>query len=737
MRKNNNTESLEGGFFAAMRQVFSGARQARVARILAIVLTLASIFSAIATYITITHSSDPMGPRPDEVIGLVLIDLVLLLALAGIITWRLINLWLARKRGSVGSRMQTRILIMFSMVSIVPTIIVAVFSVLFFNYGIQSWFDKRVDTALSESVAVAEGYLAEHKENIRADVLAMANDLNSQAPNLVKDPSRFRQMVITQAALRSLTEAIVFRRSEILAKTELTFSLAFEMEKLPVDVMERADEGEVVVLTNDADDRVRALIKLNNFFDTYLLVGRFVDSKVLSHMETTKGSADEFRRLKGNISNLQIQFSFVFLAVAVLLLFAALWVGIIFTGDLVKPVSLLIRATERVKAGDLTIRVEEGPKNDEVGTLSRAFNRMTGQLQKQRDELVEVNRQIDLRRRIIEAVLSGVTAGVLAVDKHRNITLFNRSALKLLSLQSENMKGAALHNVLPEVSGLLNKIEEKREELIQDEIAIDRAGHKSVLLVRIVSEGFADGGYIITFDDITELLTAQRSAAWADVARRIAHEVKNPLTPIQLSAERLKKKYRDEIKTDPDVFDKYIDTINRHVGTIGRIIEEFVNFARMPTPVLAMNNIPQIVRDAAFSQEAVNSSIKYSLNLPDEKVMVNCDAGQVTQVLTNLLKNSMEAIEGKGEKNGYISITLKKDKNVLIEIEDNGPGFPPDLIGRITEPYVTTREKGTGLGLAIVKKVMSDHGGNLSVANITKNEAIIGARVVLSFPVPV
>ena len=730
-------ESSESWAKQVMRNAYMAFKRGGIARNLAIILTIASVFSGIATYVTITNSSKDLGPDPSRVIGWAVVDLILLLSLAVIIVWKTTKLWIARRRGSVGSRLQTRIIIMFSLVSIIPTIIVAIFSSMFFNYGIQAWFDKRVGTALEASVAVAEGYMTEHKENIRADILAMANDLNNQAGLLIKNPSRFKQVVTAQAALRSLTEAIVFQHSNVLARTGLSFSLLFEVEELPPDVLERAEEGEVVVLTSDNDDRVRALIKLNSFFDTYLLVGRFVDSKVLSHIEQTKGSVNEYLRLKSNISRLQIEFSFVFIAVAMLLLFATIWVGMIFAGELVEPVISLISATERLKAGDLNIRVKEGPRNDEIGTLGRGFNRMTDQLQKQRAELVEVNRQINERRRFTEAVLSGVSAGVVALNSNKVITLFNRSAINLLSASSEELSNKLFIDAFPEVKDLMLQAEKTPYAVVQDEINIKRKRRKAMFLVRIVTEEFSDEieGYVVTFDDITDLLAAQRSAAWADVARRIAHEIKNPLTPIHLSAERLRQKYFKDIdKKDQEAFTKYIDTIVRHVGNMGRIVEEFANFARMPSPNLSRQNLCEIVKDAVFSEEVVHPDISYDLNLPED-IFVNCDRNQIVQVLINILKNAGEAVAGNKSSKGKISIAAILDDYINLEIKDNGIGFPTELLDRITEPYVTTREKGTGLGLAIVKKVMSDHEGKISVSNIIdKMGNIKGANVTLSFP---
>ncbi len=709
------------------------------ARNIAIALTIAALISGVATYNIITQNSGALAVDSEMVLLLILVDLVLLLGLGVVISYKITKLWLARRRGSVGSRLQTRIVALLSLVAILPTIAVAIFSALFFYAGVQAWFNERVGTALNESVAVAESYLAEHKEIIRTDALAMAYNLSRQAPELISNSKRFDTFVSNYAALRSLTEAVVFQRGNILGKTPLSFSLIFDVESLTDDVLARAGEGEVVLLTSDTENRVRALIKLNNFFDTYLLVGRPVDSKVLAHVEQTKGSAAEYQRLKNNISGLQIKFSILFIGVALLLLLATIWVGMVFAAELVKPVNELVSATERVKAGDLQARVTERPHNDEIGTLGRAFNRMTDQLEKQRAELIEVNRQIDTRRHFIEAVLSGVSAGVIALDSHKHITLANRSAINLLHTTSEALQQQLFSDVFPEMKTLIKQAEKTPEKAIQDEIHLTRNNRKMTLLVRIVAEelGHAINGYIVTFDDITELQAAQRSAAWADVARRIAHEIKNPLTPIHLAAERLKRKYRKDVK-DASTYDRYIDTIIRHVGDIGNMVEEFVSFARMPAPEFANIDLAALVQDAVFSQKVAHAGITFTTHIPEHPIHINGDERQITQLLTNLLKNAAEAISehATSASKGHITLTLQEEKeHYTLEIADNGPGFPPELLDQLTEPYVTTREKGTGLGLAIVKKVTDDHDARLLLHNITdKKGTINGACVTLSFP---
>ena len=712
-----------------------------IARNLATLLIVASALSGIATYSAITQENDPLLHTPISIEGLVLINVVLLVALVFILSYKMIRLWLAQRIGSVGSRLQMHMLLMFSALAMVPTLIVAVFAATFFHFGIQTWFNQRVGTALEQSVKVSESYLEEHKKIIRADALAMAYDLSRESHEFSRNPQRFNAVVSAQATLRSLTEAIVFHRDEILARSALSFSLMFDFEALSPEMLKRAAAGEVVILTNDTEDRVRALVKLNNFFDTYLLVGRPIDSEVLDYVKDTRGSVNEYQQLRGNISRIQVKFMVTFIIVAVLLLLASIWVGMLFASSLVQPITSLVKASERIKGGDLSTRVEDRRhESDELGALARAFNRMTSQLEKQRNDLVEANRMLDDRRRLTEAVLSGVSAGVMALNTEQKITLVNPSALTLLDMTQDALQDTPITNTLPEAATLLERAKQTPDKLVQEQVTFTQRYRRLTFLVRVTAE-LNEGkitGYIVTLDDITELQAAQRSAAWAGVARRIAHEIKNPLTPIHLAAERLKRKYMKEVTTEPETFAKYTDTIIRHVGDIGKMVEEFVGFARMPAPQFTKVNVSEVVREALFSAQTVSSSIKLSSHLPDEDIELTADRGQLHQVMTNLVKNAMEALlEQRSEdvlKTIDVYLSATKDE-CTIEIMDNGPGLPTDKIDHLTDPYVTTREKGTGLGLAIVKKVISDHEGTLNLSNqIGDDGAVLGAKVRITLP---
>jgi two-component system, NtrC family, nitrogen regulation sensor histidine kinase NtrY len=700
-----------------------------------VVLTIAALASGFATYAAMT-GLPPFGPNGGRVLLLLNINLVLLLLLAAVVAKRLVEVWAQRRRGLAGSRLHVRLVVLFSVIAVTPTIIVAVFSYLFFSFGIETWFSDRVRTALSESQAVAEAYLHEHQQVIRADVLAMASDLNREAYILNFNPQRLAEVVRTQAALRSLNEAEIFDSSgRILARAG--FSLSLEFGLIPQWAMQQAQRGDVAIVTGDNDDRVRALVRLDQFPGAYLYIGRFVEPQVLAHMEQTQRAVAQYEQLEGQRSGFQVTFALVFLIVALLFLFAAIYFGINFATQMVEPIGILIAAAERVRGGDLAARAPEGAGDAEFASLSRAFNRMTSQLQSQQSELIEANHQLDQRSRFTEAVLAGVSAGVIGLDQAGCLNLTNRSASLLLATELDHFIGHDLAAVVPEMVDLFNAASRRPDRLAQSQIEIIRRGRHHVLLVRIAAEQ-EEGevkGYVATFDEVTELLSAQRKAAWADVARRIAHEIKNPLTPIQLSAERLKRKYLREIHSDPETFAICTDTIIRHVEDIGRMVDEFSSFARMPAPTIKNENLLDICRQPVFLQRNAQTDIDFELIAPDPAITVACDARLVGQALTNLLKNAVESIQGRSGADdelprGHIVVrVLAMDGHASVAVEDNGKGLPQQERERLTEPYVTTRAKGTGLGLAIVKKIMEEHGGGLVLEDRDG-----GATVKLLFP---
>ena len=616
---------------------------------------------------------------------------------------------------------------------------------MFFNLGIQAWFNERMRTALDRSIAISEAYARDHREFIRADILSMVATLNRQDPRRLASPGALSRLLQELAEERSLTEALILRADgQVLARGRLSFVLAFD--PVPNAAIQRAAAGETVVMTNDESDRVRALARIDALLGHFLYVGRFADSEVLDHVARLTEAVSDYRDLDLRRSNIQITFTLFYVVVSLLLLLTAVWLGLVFANRMVRPISALMAATERVRAGGLDTRLPEGEADNELDALARAFNRMTGQLGSQRAELIEANRQIDNRRLFTEAILFGVSAGVLGLDRNGRIYLPNRSALQLLACEADDLVGRELAAAVPEMAGLLRALRGRTQRLVQDRVSISRGGRARELLVRMTAQTDAErpAGAVVTFDDITDLVRAQRAAAWAGVARRIAHEIKNPLTPIQLAAERLRRNHarRGDADAQPDaqLFEACIDTIIRQVGAMRAMVDEFSSFARMPAPVLAETDLAPVVERAVSLQAMARDDIAFALRGPDAPMPVRCDAVQVGQAVTNLLKNAVDAIDRRAAPDaerpdgGRVEIEIENGADGLaaVVVDDNGCGLPAaaDLRARLTEPYVTTRERGTGLGLAIVKKVMEDHGGRVAL----DDGPLGGARARLEFP---
>ena len=727
---------------ATTEKVLRGARQIMTSRKTAFALAGTAFIAGVATVLSLTGRS---GSAYDieTVLGLLYVDGILLLLLAVIVVRRLMQVWMERRRGAAGAGLHVRLVLLFSLVAVTPGILVVVFSALFLNFGMESWFSERVRTALNESLNVTKAYLFEHKNKIETDAFALANELNQNAPTLMRSQDLFNDVLSSQAALRSLSEAVVLDSSgQVIARAR--FSLIPEIENLPVEAMARANQGKITVIDSKNEERLRALIKLNRFVDAYLLVERFVDPRVINHIDRIHSAVTSYKKMESERSGIQVSFIIIFVMVALLLLLASGWVGLTVARQLARPISELIGAAEEVSEGNLDIRVSESDEADEISRLSHAFNNMTGQLQAQQRGLIEANRELDARRQFTETVLAGVSAGVVGLDTEGRISLPNRSASELVGLELHEYIGDPLTDVLPEMEALLAEARQAPHRTHQTEVRLIRRDDIRTLLTRITGETLQSEviGYVVTFDDVTDLLSAQRTAAWADVARRIAHEIKNPLTPIQLSAERLRRKYESEITSDPEVFKTCTDTIVRQVEDIGRMVDEFSAFARMPQPTMQTENLNDICRETVFLERNRNPDMRIDLELPDEAIAIRCDSRQISGALTNILKNAAEAIEGRQSEpvgaaaDGWIGVSIVQpghDGNdqldeVRVVVEDNGKGLPSDR-ERLTEPYVTTREKGTGLGLAIVRKIMEDHQGRL----LLEPREPEGARVTLVF----
>ncbi len=701
-----------------------------------ILLASVALATGVATFILLSGGLS-FTRHPDLDVLLLVANTAALLLLGLALVGRVARVWTDRRRGLAGARLHVRLVMLFSVVAVTPTVVVALFATVLFHVGIQAWFNDRVRTALAESLQAARGYLTEHNDAIRSDAVNLAYDLETARAGelVISNPEEVTRILFDQSALNGLSEAMIFDP----VTGQIMASMNSRPPSLPpASALLKARSGEVAVIDSLDHTTVRALIVLKAPEMLVLMIARPVDSTILGHMERTERAVGEYDRLDRHRSGLQVTFVLIFVLVALLVLSAAVLIGLVLANQIARPLGALIVAAERVRTGDLGVRVAERGADDEVAGLSRAFNRMTDQLAAQRTELMAAYSQIDERRRFTETVLSGVSAGVIGLDIEQRIELPNRTASDLLGT---DLLAAVAHNladVAPEFAPLLQAVAKSPERAHTAEIHSGPAGRKRTLLVRIGTEvrsGHLDG-FVVTFDDITELQAAQRKAAWADIARRIAHEIKNPLTPIQLAAERLKRRFLREITSDPDTFSQCADTIVRHVADIGRMVDEFSAFARMPQPAIKLEDIGRVAREAVILQRNAFPRIEWKTDIPAAGPMASCDRRLIGQALTNLLLNAADSITMSGNSgDGHVVLSVRDDQDsILLSVEDDGIGLPSDDHdhARLTEPYVTHKPKGTGLGLAIVKKIMEDHGGS-----ITLGHRVDGAGAVATLILPV
>ena len=736
MNASSKRSALRAAAGSPRRSLPRRVADALLGKVVTLLLAAFALALGISTFVML---SGGVRLTPNRMFALVLSNLSVLLLLGAVLAGRITRIWVEQRRGSAGSRLHVRLVLLFSVVAVTPAIVVAVFATAFFNLGIQAWFNDSVRIALNEGLEASRGYLEEHRNNIRADALGMANDIARDGRWLASDPNDLVRILETQAALRGLTEAIIYEPVTGSVFAGVGPMSGIGVEPAPSEATEQAKNGDVAVLGSPDDNQVRAVVQLNTKpTSLMLLISRPVDLQILGHMARTERAVAEYKQLDENRSGLQVTFALIFALVALLVLCAAVLIGLVLANQIARPVARLILAAERVRAGDLSVRVPEIQSEDDVAGLSRAFNRMTGQLASQRTELMDAYSQIDERRRFTETVLAGVSAGVIGLDAAANVELPNRAAGELVGMDLMAAIGLPLGRAVPEFAPLLDQAAAQPERARTAEVQIGPPSRRRTLLVRIGADlhGGRPDGYVVTFDDITELQSAQRKAAWADVARRIAHEIKNPLTPIQLSAERLKRRFTKEITSDPETFSQCADTIVRHVGDIGRMVDEFSAFARMPQPVLRPEDAGRIARETLILQRSARPEIVWSTDIPERGPMALCDRRLVGQALTNLLQNAADAIamrpRAAAEPTGHIGLSVRVvGGSVAMEVRDDGVGFPNEDRERLTEPYVTHKPKGTGLGLAIVKKIMEDHGGNLALDDCTDGP---GAVATLSLP---
>jgi len=701
---------------------------------LEITLVIVALLCGAATYLLLSQRGAPFAiTSSHRMTWLILMNIAPVMGLAMLVMRRLVLLLTNRRRGLVGAGLHLRLIGFFSLVAVIPTILLAVFATLLFEFGLQFWFSDRVRTVLENADQVAQAYVVENKDRIRDDILATRVDLDRDAGSLIQNPSQFAEAVQWQAIARDYTEAVVFTLKDgaMDALVAIRRGADSGTRRLAESDVARAQAGELVVLAGENSDRVQAIVQLTRAPGHFLFVSRKTAPQVLEQVKRTEVAKSDYQSLLERRSSLQLRFTVILVIVSLLILFATIWAALALANRWVTPLGWLMRAAERVGKGDLATRVPIRGSPDELSRIARSFNRMAMQLESQTGALMATNAQMDERRRFTEAVLSGVSAGVLGVSSEGVVGLANVSAMNLLRMDDQQLIGRRLSDISPELAAMLETARDAAQDIAAGEVALER--HQRTLMVQVRAQGGAHGGYVLTFDDITEQLADQRRAAWSDVARRIAHEIKNPLTPIQLAAERLRRKYMPLIEVDVQVFDNCTDTIIRQVSDLRRMVDEFSAFARMPRPDLKPERLRGVAEQAILLAEMANPQVRFTLTAADPDLTMVCDRGQITQVFTNLIKNSIEAIQARGDgaAGGEITIAIADGPDAIqLRISDDGVGLPPNLRERLTEPYVTTRARGTGLGLAIVKKIIEDHKGRLTL----EDRAEGGACAVIEFP---
>jgi len=711
-----------------------------------LVLVLSGVVLGLATFAILTGMT-PIDPTPRNTSILLIMNGLLLLVMAIAILGQVVFLLLEKSRGTPGAALHLRLVLLFSIIAVVPAIIVAVFASFTLNRGLDAWFSQRTQAIVDSATFVAEAYVKNLTDAVRNDVTQISADLAQQRDVFDTDKTAFYRRLARHATLRGLPAAFVFDPTHQAGgqqQFEARFVANDEIKFFPpnADMLAAADRGELVVLSPGVGGNVvRGLIRLQNYPGAYLMVYRVINKSAIGLLERTRAAKQEYDLLMERRFGVQITFGMVYALVGMVLLLAAIWVGLWFSDKLVAPVVRLLDAARRVSGGELDAKVQvvEGP--EDLQALSRTFNTMTDHLKQQRDDLVTASEAIDARRRFTEAMLAGVSAGVVGIDPTGRVSLVNRSALNLLGRSDSDLIGATAETVLAPFRPIFEQALTRPSGFAEGQVDIERQGESRSLFARVTTESSedADHGHVLTFDDITDLVSAQRNSAWADIARRIAHEIKNPLTPIQLSAERLKRKYGAQIQSDKQVFDQCTDTIIRQVGDIGRMVDEFSSFARMPKAVPEPQELAAIVREATVLQRVSSSDIDIELDVTGGEFVFPFDRRLITQAITNLVKNARESIEARlqqqPEQRGHISVSAGIDnQQPFIRVSDNGIGLPRENRHRLAEPYMTTREKGTGLGLAIVNRIMEEHGGRLILEDAPASADVIqGASVTLQF----
>jgi two-component system, NtrC family, nitrogen regulation sensor histidine kinase NtrY len=689
-----------------------------------------ALLSALVTFVVLAGLT-PIAPTHEVVVTLLAGNAVTVLLLTLFIAREVWGVVQARRRGRAAARLHVRIVALFSVIAALPAVLVAVVASVTLDRGLDRLFSQQTYSLIENATIVADAYVRELDQLIRADSIALAVELARAKPLFDESREQFHQFLSVQASIRGLP-AVFLLDKDLKVIDQIDARITQSLVKPSPAVLAGIDDTEPRVEMVLDDNYVAAIIKLHDYTDTYLYIARVLDPRVLAQLRATQAGVAHYADLAARRIGIQIAFGLMFTVIALIVLLSAVWIGLNFANYLVAPIRRLIGAAQIVSTGNLYVQVPTRRSEGDLAQLGQTFNKMTQELRTQRDDIVRARDLIDSRRRFTEAVLAGASAGVIGVDAESGISIMNRSAERLIGRSEAEALGKPLVDIVPELADLFTTARAGLQRLVQGQVTINRNGRERNLSVRVTSEqsGSAERGYVVTLDDITELVTAQRTSAWADVARRIAHEIKNPLTPIQLSAERLRRKYAAVIKEDGGIFQQCTDTIVRQVDDIKRMVDEFSRFARMPKPVMAQEDVADAVRQVVFLQRVGNADIDIDVEIAQDPMPARFDRRLISQALTNIIKNATEAIAAVPAAElvrGRIRVWAGSDgEDIVIDVIDNGIGLPKENRRRLLEPYVTTREKGTGLGLAIVGRILEEHGGRIELSDAA--EKIPGQR---------
>jgi len=697
-----------------------------------------AMLSAFVTFVVLADLT-PIAPTHTVVVTLLLINALTVFLLLGVIAREVWIVVQARRRGRAAARLHVRIVALFAVIAAAPAILVALVASITLDRGLDQLFSTRTKTIIQNSMIVADAYLQEHAQMVRGDVMAMAFDVARAKQLFDQERDRFKQFFAAQARVRGLlAAAVIDSDAKIIERADINSDQPISLPDAGGLATVNEKEPQVAMLLGTSS--VGAVVKLQGYDNSYLSIMRPLDPRVIAQLRETQATVSDFANLQSRRFGVQLAFALMYTVIALAVLLSAAWLGLNFANKLVAPIRRLIGAANIVSTGNLYIQVPVQRSEGDLAQLGETFNRMTYELRTQRDDIMRARDLIDQRRRFTEAVLAGASAGVIGIDAEGRISILNRSAEKLIDRLEADVIGHPLVEIVPELKDIFANSQLGIQRLVQGQATIDRQGRERNLSVRVTTEQSPDSehGYVITLDDITELVAAQRTSAWADIARRIAHEIKNPLTPIQLSAERLRRKYGSIITEDRAVFEQCTDTIIRQVDDIKRMVDEFSRFARMPKPVISAEDVADTARQAVFLMRVGNADIDINIDLAEDPMPAHFDRRLISQALTNIVKNATEAITAvpQAERGrGRIRVTAAREENsIVIDVIDNGIGLPKENRNRLLEPYVTTREKGTGLGLAIVGRILEEHGGRIELRDASeKTPGERGAWIRLRF----